>query len=87
MKYAICKDILWKIVDDEVVIVNMKKEKYSYLNATGTEVWKLINDGIIINDMCAILSAKYDSPGDTMRKDIQAIIKELLKTGLIKEIA
>ncbi|MFC2061725.1 PqqD family protein [Elusimicrobiota bacterium] len=87
MKYRIKEDILWKIVDGEVVMVSTEKEQYSYLNPTGTEIWKMINDEYTKDEMAKEIKIKYETSGQKLNKDIDEIIEKLLEQGLIEEIA
>lgn len=85
MKYAIGKNVLWKTVDDEVVIVEPEKQDYSYLNATGKDVWEMIGKGLSLDEMAARLSEKYDVSPAKAKAEAEALIKDLLRSGLIRE--
>jgi hypothetical protein len=83
MVYAIKKQVLWKIVDDEVVIVDPEKEDYSYLNATGKDIWEMIDKGFEVETIVSELCGKYEASEDCIRGDVEVLIKELVETGLI----
>jgi hypothetical protein len=86
MKYAIEKSILWKVVDDEVVIVDPRTDEYSYLNSTGKEVWQMIAQGYPFEKMVESLCANYDERTEKIEHDCRSLIRELLKADLIVEI-
>lgn len=85
MKYAIGKNVLWKTVDDEVVIVDPEKQDYSYLNATGKDIWEMIRKGYTLAEMAAELAEKYDVSPAKAKAETEALVKDLLQTGLIQE--
>ena len=83
MKFKINKNVLWKVVDNEVVLVNSKNDEYSYLNTTGAEVWQMIAEGVSQSEIVKKLSGEYDTSPETIKKDIDAIIDDLIKSKLI----
>lgn len=85
MKYSIRKGVLWQESDGEVIIVAPKQDPV-YLNVSGSEVWKLIDKNLDVTKMVEELSKKYDEDEDIIKKDVEYIIKELLKGKYIKEV-
>lgn len=83
MTYKIKKQVLWKTVGDEVVVVDSENENYSYLNMTGKDVWGLIDKGCEVDDIVKELCAKYDATEDQVRKDVMTLVNDLVKAGLI----
>ena len=85
MKYSIRKGVLWQESDGEVIIVAPKQDPV-YLNVSGSEVWKLIDKNLDVTKIVEELSKKYDEDEDIIKKDVEYIIKELLKGKYIKEV-
>ena len=85
MNYKIKKDVLWKIVEDEAVIVESEKDVYSYLNQTGTEIWKMIDQNCDLQTIQKTLLEKYDSDEQTLKQDISDVIDQLLEQDLIEK--
>lgn len=84
MKYKIKDEILWKVVDEEAVIVDMEKDNYSYLNSTGTKVWMLIDKGYTMEQILKDLYKEYNASKKKIKIDVQRIIKRLVKIGLLE---
>lgn len=84
-KFRIKKHVLWKKVDDEVVIVDPEKDDYSYLNHTGTLVWELIDGGLSVGMIRDKLKKKFKGSVPKMEKDIVQLIDSLHKKALIEE--
>lgn len=85
MNYTISKDVMWKKIDDEIVIANSGKDDYCFLNATGSDVWEMIHKGISSDDMVTALCKKYDADEKTIKKEAEKLVKELLSAGLIEK--
>lgn len=85
MKYAICKGVLWQETDGEIVIVAPKQDP-AYLNESGSSVWKLIDQGLNVTKIVVTLSKEYGEDEKTIKKDVDSIIKDLLKNKYIKEV-
>lgn len=86
MRYKIREEILWKLVDGETVMVDPEKEEYSYLNSTGTEIWKMIDKGYSPVKIEEKFLEKYEVSGDTVKKDISEVIEKLLNQELIEKV-
>lgn len=83
MKYKISKNVLWRVVDGEVVLADPDNDEYSYLNSTGAEIWQMIAKGNGLDEIVEKLSKEYATPAETIKKDTQTIIKDLVKSKLI----
>lgn len=83
MGYKIKQQVLWKNVDNEVVIVDPETDNYSYLNATGRDVWELLGQGRTFEEIVAELSTRYDASPEIIRADVLALINDLLSSGII----
>ena len=84
MKYSICKGVLWQETDGEIVIVAPKQDP-AYLNESGSIIWKLIDKGYDETKIVTTLSKEYSEDDVIIRKDVNDIIKDLLKNKYIKE--
>ncbi len=87
--YTISQDIVAREIDGQIVIVpivagvgSMDDDLYT-LNATGQEVWKLLNGKNTISDMAQILSERYDASLETITRGITLLLKELADKGII----
>ncbi len=55
------------------------------LNATASEIWEAINEGKNEDEICSELLKKYEADAETVKKDVQSILKTLLEQGFIEE--
>jgi hypothetical protein len=86
MAYRVSKNVLWKLIDDEIVIIDTRKDDYSYLNSTGSEVWEMLVQGGALDTIIAELGRRYDGVNSaSIREDVQGLLQNLLSNGLIEE--
>ena len=76
----------WKVVDNEVIIINFETTLYYSLNSTGSYIWQLLEKealplSIIINAVCEYYSLEENE----IKDDIIMLIDELSKENLISE--
>lgn len=86
MSYKICTDVMWKKIDDEIVIANSGKDDYCFLNATGSDIWEMIHQGSSSDEIIMTLCNKYDADEKTIKKEAEKLVKELLSAGLVEKV-
>ena len=82
--YKIKKSVIWKIVDDEVVILSIDTDDYFCGNDFATEIWKMIDKKYPEEKIIKAACDKYDAPAAKITKDVKAFIKSMCKAGLIE---
>jgi hypothetical protein len=76
-------DLLWREVDDEVVILDLKASLYASLNATGRLLWLQLAGGATTEELGAALQAAYGIEADVAARDVQAFLAALDEQGLL----
>jgi hypothetical protein len=85
--YKIKNNILWKKIDDEIVIIDSLEDNYSYLNRTGSEVWEMIDKGYAIDQIVVEIRKRYGNEhSEAINKDIHNLFKDLVGHGLLEKI-
>ena len=87
MKYAVDHQrVQWRVVDDEVVIVDVDSTYYYGLNRVGTFVWRLLaEEALTLDEIVARVAARYRKPAAEVVGDVQAILRSLTEEHLVKE--
>ncbi len=84
-KYKINKDdVTSRAIGDEEVVLNLENGFYYSLNEVGRGVWQLMNDGKTLGEIVKTLKETYQIPEARLEKDIDEIVQDLEKEGLIK---
>jgi hypothetical protein len=76
-------DVVWRRVDEEAVLVNLKTNRIYSLNLTGARLWELISDGNDREAAEAALLEEFDVEESELRNEVAAVLEELAKEGLI----
>jgi hypothetical protein len=76
-------NIIWREVDEEVVILNLENDKYYSMNQLGAQLWKMLKTKSKVKHIIDNLEKEYDVKRAVLIKDIGNIISELKKEDLI----
>jgi hypothetical protein len=73
-------------VDDELVMADIDAGKYYGLNGGGTTIWKFLEKGISVEDLCKNLCNVYEVTNEQCSVEVLAFLKDLKDRGLINII-
>jgi hypothetical protein len=80
----ISKDVLAQELDGETVLLELASDSYFGLDAVGTRVWQLLNDGQGQSAMVDTLLDEYEVERETLERDISELLDRLSGAGLIE---
>lgn len=83
MKVSIPEDILFRELDGESVILNLKSERYFGLDEVGTRMWEALSSCELIQDAYEVLLAEYDVAPEQLRNDLYQLLEKLVEHGLV----
>ena len=79
----VCPDnVLSRTVGDELVLVQLDRELYFSLNATGAEIWSALQAGVDFDGIVHRLTARGATP-DEAHHDADELICQLVSLGLL----
>jgi hypothetical protein len=81
--YTLNPDVVFKRLEDRMVLVHLATNRIFELNHTGARVWELLQEGITGDDLIDHLKAEFEVDPSTLRTEIEALISELANEGLI----
>lgn len=84
MNISISKDVLAQELAGETVLLDLNSENYFGLDAVGTRVWQLLNDGQDESGMIDILLDEYEVEREVLERDLAELLDRLNAAGLIK---
>lgn len=79
---AIPGDVLFRELDDEAVLLNLKTGIYFGLNPIALQVWRLICRGLPLTQVHDTLVREYDVDGDIAARDLLDLCRQLCAHGL-----
>lgn len=81
---TISDQVIFQVVADESVLLDLASENYLGLDEVGTRIWQLINDGETMRSVVATLLEEYDTDEETLVRDLDNLLGDLQTQGLIK---
>jgi len=79
----ISSEVLTQELDGETVILDLKSESYFGLDEVGTRIWQLLQEQKDLQTITANMLDEYDVEEKQLEEDIQTLISQLDKAGLI----
>ena len=71
-------------VNDEVVLMNLEKNRCYGLGSTGSDIWRKIGNPIRVSELIAQLADDYDGPAGKIEADVLSNLAELHSEGLVQ---
>lgn len=83
-RFAISPAVRARQVDDELILLDLRRGEYFSLNASGREVWAELTRGAELGAIQTTLSAHWNLPAPEALAFIEGLLRELLDRGLIE---
>jgi hypothetical protein len=71
-------------VNDEVVLMNLERDRCYGLGSTGSEIWRRLREPIQVSDLVTQLWSEYDSAPGQIESDVLRTLNEFAAEGLIQ---
>lgn len=76
-------NIVWRSVENEIVILHRGDWQYLTVNEAGTLLWARLVDGATRDELASLLVAEYGIEGSRARDDVDAFLELLAESGLL----
>jgi Coenzyme PQQ synthesis protein D (PqqD) len=73
------EEIIWRVVDDEALLLDTNSGYYFSMNGTATEIWCLLNEGKSIDEVAQTIANRYEIDSETVKCDVHELISNLNK--------
>ncbi len=83
-KIELSEDVLHQELSGETVLLNLKTEHYFGLDPVGTRIWQVLGETASAETVIARLLDEYEVDEPTLRADVERLIDELAKAGLLR---
>jgi Coenzyme PQQ synthesis protein D (PqqD) len=83
-RVRVAPDVMFRLVGDEGVLVNLNTERYLGLNAVGTRMWSALGVAPSIEAAYEELLEEYDVEPARLRADLDEFIERLRGQQLIE---
>ena len=79
--------VIYQSLQDEVVILNMSSQEYYGLDSIGASMWKMLLDHRDVATVADRMTTVYNVERETVVNDLNALVRRLLDSGLLKASA
>jgi hypothetical protein len=79
---AIHEDVLFRELDDEAVLLNLRTGVYFGLNPAGLRIWQLIGKGRSLEQVLETMRGEYEVDGQVLERDLLELCRQLCAQGL-----
>ena len=83
-RVTIAPDVLFRLVGEEAVLLNLTTELYLGLDLVGARMWTVLNGAPSIQAAYDALLEEYEVEPERLRHDLDELLGELLEQGLIE---
>lgn len=79
---VLSRDAVFRDLDGEAVILNLRSGTYFGLNRVGTRVWQLLELDGRLRSVFDALCREFDAPPDDIARDLLALVARLTEAQL-----
>lgn len=79
----IADDVVFEVLDDETVVLNLTSGEYHTLNGTGTRAWQLIEEHHDLDRVRTAMAAEFDVDAARLAADLERLVKDLVERRLV----
>ena len=84
MKLGVPKEVLFRDLEGESVLLHLGSGQYFGLDEVGTFVWNRLAEGLDVPEVEEKVLAEYDAEPAQVRADVNRIVGELCDHGLLE---
>jgi hypothetical protein len=77
------RDLEWRKVDDEVVILDLRTQRYLSLNHSGARLWPLLVSGTSRHQLVEELVSGYGIGATEAGDDVDVLLQQLAEADLL----
>jgi len=83
-RISVPKDVLFRELSGEAVILNLETGKYYGLDEVGTRMWTLLAQHGHVEPAYRALLDEYDVTEERLQQDLLSLVNELVSHGLLQ---
>lgn len=77
------ENVDWRLVDGEVVALDLSAKTYFATNASGALLWSRLHSGATRVELVELLCTRYGLTPDIAERDVDAFLDRLAEQGLL----
>ena len=85
-RLSVREHVLFRNLQDELVLLNLDRGVYFGLDAIGTRIWSLLGEGRPLGDVVATIVDEYEVDHAHGTEDVLDLARQLREQGLVELI-
>ena len=81
---VISPDVVFRVLGDEAVLVDLATNQVFELNATAAAAWQRLSQGDAPDAVIAALVARFDVDPGTAHREVHTLLQDLERRGLLR---
>ncbi len=77
--------VVWRLISDEAVVLNLKSGHYYGLNKTCSMIWSLLSRNKTLEEIAAAIAKKYGISPEVVSADVSSVVETFEREGLIAQ--
>lgn len=73
-----------RTVGNAAVLIHLESNRIFELNATGSRIWTLLEQGLDRDAVCARLQQEFDAPAAEVEQAVDELLSDLTRERLIR---
>jgi hypothetical protein len=82
-KFRPSPDVIARHVGPSAVLIHLESNSIFELNATGSRIWALLEQGLDRDALCAQLQQEFDAPSGELQQAVDELLSALTRERLI----
>lgn len=83
-RFQLAPDVVTRQIDDGLLLVNLETGLTWKVNRVGAAICRRLDGAIEVAEIVAALEREYAVSTDVVRRDVDALLAELQKQGLVQ---
>ena len=81
---SISPDVMVRQIGEETVLLDLNTERYLGLDDVSSRIWQEVTAGASVQAAYETLLSEYEVDPETLHKDVDNFVQELVRLGLVK---
>lgn len=77
------EELEWRLADDEVVVLDLRRQRYLALNASGALIWRALAKGAGREELVGLLVATYGVSPGRAAADVEDLLASMAAESLL----
>jgi hypothetical protein len=83
-RLALRSDLMWRVVDDDVVALDVASSEYFATNRAGTLLWERLRTGATRTELVQAMCDRYSIDSQQARREVNDFVSQLTSSGLLE---